>query len=73
VCETLKKNCVGPFRQKAWNADIWCGPAVTKALLEHFNWELFDHPPYSRDLATSDYHLFYLSEELVGITAFQEY
>jgi transposase len=52
--------------------------ASTWALLEHFNWELFDHPPYSPDLAPSDYHLFtYLknwlesqsfnsSEELTG-------
>jgi histone-lysine N-methyltransferase SETMAR len=32
--------------------------AHTQALLEHFNWELFDHPPYSPDLAVSDYHLF---------------
>jgi histone-lysine N-methyltransferase SETMAR len=30
----------------------------TRALLQHFNWELFDHPPYSPDLALSDYHLF---------------
>jgi hypothetical protein len=26
--------------------------------LEHFNWELFDHPPYSLDLVPCDYHLF---------------
>jgi histone-lysine N-methyltransferase SETMAR len=32
--------------------------ARIRALLEHFNWELFDHPPYSPDLALSDYHLF---------------
>jgi transposase len=32
--------------------------ARTRALLEHFNWELFDYPPYSPDLAPSDYHLF---------------
>jgi transposase len=32
--------------------------ACTRALLEHFNWELFDHPLYSPDLAPSDYHLF---------------
>jgi histone-lysine N-methyltransferase SETMAR len=32
--------------------------AHTPALLEHFNWELFDHPPYSPDLTLSDYHLF---------------
>jgi transposase len=30
----------------------------TRALLENFNWELFDHPPYNPDLAPSDYHLF---------------
>jgi histone-lysine N-methyltransferase SETMAR len=30
----------------------------TRALLEHFNYKLFDHPPYSPDLASSDYHLF---------------
>jgi hypothetical protein len=32
--------------------------ARTQVLLEHFNWELFDHPPYSPDLAPSKYHLF---------------
>jgi hypothetical protein len=32
--------------------------ARTRALQEHFDWELFDHPPYSPDLAPSDYHLF---------------
>jgi hypothetical protein len=30
----------------------------TRALLQHFNWELFDHLPYSPDLAPSDYHTF---------------
>jgi hypothetical protein len=39
----------------------------TRALLTHFNWELFDYP-YSPDLAPSDY----LPEELVEITAFQQ-
>jgi hypothetical protein len=29
-----------------------------KHLLEHSNWELFDHSPYSSDLGPSDYHLF---------------
>jgi hypothetical protein len=29
-----------------------------RALLEHFNWELFDHPPCSTYLAPSDCHLF---------------
>jgi hypothetical protein len=32
--------------------------ACTRALLEHFNWELFDHSPYSRDLALRDYDQF---------------
>jgi transposase len=32
--------------------------ARSRALLEYFNWELFDHPPYSPDLPPSDYHLF---------------
>ena len=27
-------------------------------LLDHFGWEVFDHPPYSPDLAPSGYHLF---------------
>jgi hypothetical protein len=30
----------------------------TQALLEHFNWELFDHPPYSPDLSAREYNLF---------------
>jgi hypothetical protein len=32
--------------------------AHTRALLEHFNWELFDHHRYSHDVAPSDYRLF---------------
>jgi len=32
--------------------------ARTNALIKLFNWEIFDHPPYSPDLATSNYHLF---------------
>jgi transposase len=30
----------------------------TNALIKFFSWEIFDHPPYSPDLAPSDYHLF---------------
>ena len=26
--------------------------------MDHFGWDLFDHPPYSPDLAPSDYHWF---------------
>jgi len=32
--------------------------ARTNASIKLFNWEIFDHPPYSPDLAPSDYHLF---------------
>jgi hypothetical protein len=32
--------------------------ACTLALLEHFSWELSDHPPYSPELALSDCLLF---------------
>jgi hypothetical protein len=32
--------------------------ARTQALMEHFKWELFDHPPYSPDRALNDYNLF---------------
>ena len=32
--------------------------ARTNALIKLFSWEIFDHPPYSPDLAPSDYHLF---------------
>jgi lipopolysaccharide export system protein LptC len=32
--------------------------ARTNDLIKLFNWEIFDHPSYSPDLAPSDYHLF---------------
>jgi hypothetical protein len=32
--------------------------ARTEVILKHFNWELFDHPPHSPDLAWNDCHLF---------------
>jgi len=32
--------------------------ARTNALIKLFNWEIFNHPPYSLDLVPSDYHLF---------------
>ncbi|UYV73469.1 hypothetical protein LAZ67_10003549 [Cordylochernes scorpioides] len=31
---------------------------TTQTLLENFKWEIFTHPPYSLDLAPSDFHLF---------------
>ena len=32
--------------------------ACANALIKLFNWEIFDHPPYSPDLVPSNYHLF---------------
>jgi hypothetical protein len=32
--------------------------ARSRSPLQHFNWELFDHPPYSPALSPSDNHLF---------------
>ena len=33
-------------------------PTSQKTFWKKFNWEVFDHPPYSPDLAPSDFHLF---------------
>jgi hypothetical protein len=44
--------------------------ARTRALLEQFNWELFDHPPYTPDLAPSDYHLFTYLKDWLGSQRF---
>jgi hypothetical protein len=40
--------------------------AYTPALLEHFNWELFDHPPNYPVLTTSDCHLFTHLKDSLG-------
>jgi hypothetical protein len=40
--------------------------AHTQALLQHFYWELFDHPLYSTDLTPSDYHLFTYLKNWLG-------
>jgi histone-lysine N-methyltransferase SETMAR len=39
-------------------------------LLEHHNWKLFDHAPYSPDLALSDYHLFSYLKDWFGSQPF---
>jgi histone-lysine N-methyltransferase SETMAR len=44
--------------------------ARTSALLEHFNWELTDHPSYSPDLALSDYDLFTYLKNWLGSQRF---
>jgi hypothetical protein len=47
------------------------GTAVrARALLEHFNWELFDHPPYSPHFAPRDYHLFTYLKNWLGSQCF---
>jgi histone-lysine N-methyltransferase SETMAR len=60
----ILKNCIGRFGILASCVVLLHDharphrAARTRALLEHFNWELFDQPGYSSDLAPSDYHLF---------------
>jgi hypothetical protein len=44
--------------------------ARTRALGEHFNWELFHHSPYSPDLTSSDYHLFTYVKNWLGSQLF---
>jgi histone-lysine N-methyltransferase SETMAR len=44
--------------------------AHTNALTKLFNWEIFDHPSYSPDLATSDYHLFSKMKVWLGTRRF---
>jgi histone-lysine N-methyltransferase SETMAR len=40
---------------------------MTKAAIQELDWEILPHPPYSPDLAPSDYHLFCsLSNNLRG-------
>jgi hypothetical protein len=41
------------LQENAWPHTAAC----TNALIKLFNWEIFDHPSYSPDLAPSDYHL----------------
>jgi histone-lysine N-methyltransferase SETMAR len=75
-CET-QKNCVRPFTTKRHgmltsgivllhdNTHLHTA-VLTWVLLEHFNWKLFDHPPYSPDLAPSNYHLFIYLKNCLG-------
>jgi transposase len=48
--------------------DIACQhtAACTRALLEHFNWELLDYPSYSPDPTPSNCHLFTYVKNLLG-------
>jgi hypothetical protein len=40
--------------------------ASTQALLEHFNWELSNHPPYGPELSLSIYYLFTYLKNCLG-------
>jgi histone-lysine N-methyltransferase SETMAR len=42
------------------------------ALFEHFKWELNDYPPYSPDLAPSDYYLFIYLMNCLGSQRFND-
>ncbi|GBO35272.1 Histone-lysine N-methyltransferase SETMAR [Araneus ventricosus] len=44
--------------------------APNQELLDQFGWEIFDHPPYSPDLAPSDFHLFLKLKEFLGVNRF---
>jgi histone-lysine N-methyltransferase SETMAR len=39
---------------------------VSQELLTSFGWDIVAHPPYSPDLAPSDYHLFTKLKEFLG-------
>ena len=41
----------------AWNTQPHTARRPTH-LLQEFSWKVFNHPPYSLDLASSDFHLF---------------
>jgi histone-lysine N-methyltransferase SETMAR len=48
-----------------------CTAACTNALIKLFNWEIFDHPPYSPDLVPIDYHPFTKMKVLLATQPFQ--
>jgi histone-lysine N-methyltransferase SETMAR len=73
-CETLKELLRAIQNQRRGvvlhdNARPPIAPRI-RALLEHFNWELFDHPPYSPDLAPSDYYMLTYLKNWLGSQRF---
>ncbi len=44
---------------------------ITQELLKTFNWAIFEHPPYSPDLAPSDFALFPALKQILGGQHFQ--
>jgi hypothetical protein len=55
LCRAIQNKRHGVFLHESLHLHA---AACTWALLQHFNWELFDDPPYSPYLALSDCHLF---------------
>ncbi|CAI6367306.1 unnamed protein product [Macrosiphum euphorbiae] len=45
---------------------------VSSVLYVYFAWEQFSHPPYSPDLAPSDFHLFLHMKSFMGGQNFNE-
>lgn len=45
---------------------------LIKILLQDFKWDVSDHPPYSPDLAPSDYHLFCRLKKFLGGKRFSD-
>ena len=44
---------------------------LTQNLLVSFGWDIVTHPPYSPDLAPSDYHIFNKLKEFLGGQRFE--
>ena len=75
-CETLKKlRCaIQNKRRGMLSATILLlhdnarphSAAQTQDLITSFRWERMDHPPYSPDLAPSDFHLFLHLKKFLG-------
>lgn len=70
-CETLKKlrRAIENKRRGMLTSGVVLLHDNTQALLQKFHWDLFDHSPYSPNLAPSDFHLFFADESLAGNTA----
>jgi histone-lysine N-methyltransferase SETMAR len=81
-CDTLKKLCRANQRKRRGMLsrgvvmlhDNACQhtATATQYLIATFGWEQFDHPPYSPDLAPSDFHVFLHLKTLLGGRQFHD-
>jgi histone-lysine N-methyltransferase SETMAR len=46
---------------------------MTQQKIKELNWDILDHPPYSTDLAPSDYHLFISLENHLNNKKFERF